>query len=322
MKLLLMYSLGVPSAGHLERLRNLAPDIEVTTAGTEDEAISAAADTEVILGHRYLRQSLPSATRLRWVQSSAGTVDRLPLSALADRDVTLSRSTIDSEEVALHGVAMAWAVTRALASARDNQHRRAWVKDLRFGPVPKTALVMGTGPVGLALARRLQSQGIEVICAKRSPPAPNQAYPCSRVLAGDQWRDLLGSVDWCFLALSHAPDTVKLFDREALLALRSDAVLINIGRGETLDNEALANVLAEGHLTGAALDVVSPSPLPEDHVLWRTPRLLLTPHVASHQPGRLARLERYFESQVARYLAGEPLHDLVDLGPYRSSPPA
>lgn len=314
MRVVLMYSLQPPSQAHIERLKGLAHGLEVIVAGCKAEACKAAVDAEVILGHRYLRQCLPSARRLRWVQSSAGSIDRLPLAALAERGIILSRSTIDFDEVAAHAVALAWSLTRALPEARDNQLQKRWNTNLNFGPTPRKALVLGVGPVGLSIARRLRAQHISVDCAKRSPPQQGVSeLPCDRLLAGGQWRAALPEVDWCLLALTHTPETSGLFDEAALRTLRADAVLVNVGRGETLDTDALIRVLNEGHLTGAALDVVHPSPLPPAHELWRTPRVFITPHVGSHQPARVARLERYFEDQLARYLAGEPLRDQIDL---------
>ena len=322
MRVVLMYSLGSPSQAHLERLHALATDLDIVVATDEQQARAAVHDAEVILGHRYLRQSLPGARRLRWVQSSAGSVDRLPLSELAKRRVILSRSTIDSEEVAAHAVTLAWAVARALPEAFQNQRAHAWQKDLRFGPMPHRGLVLGVGPVGAAIVRRLDAHGIRVICARRRKPDGERALPCERWVLGGEWRDTLAHVDWCFLALPHTSETADLFDENALRSLRRDAVLVNVGRGQTLDTRALIRVLNEGHLTGAALDVVAGSPLPPQHPLWTTPRLLVTPHIASHHPGRNTRLEHYFEQQLARYLAAEPLLDQVDLTAMSSERPA
>jgi phosphoglycerate dehydrogenase-like enzyme len=313
MRVVLMYSLGAPSREHLERLAALGPELEIVPATSEADAKKAVAEAEVILGHRYLRQCLPFARRLRWVQSSAGSLDRLPLAELAKRGVVVTRNTTDSHVVAAHAVALAWALARALPAACRQQAAEHWHQELRFAPLPRRALVIGLGSVGKAIAARLRAQGIAVACAKRDRPEPVVESTCEQILTAGRWRDLLPEVDWCFLALTRTPETIRIFDESALRSLRSDAVLINVGRGETLDTTALLRVLEEGHLAGVGLDVVSPSPLPRGHPLWAVQRVLITPHIASHHPGRNERVERYFENQLARYLGGSPLFDIVDL---------
>ena len=309
-----MYSLAPPSAEHLARLRELAPQVEFVAVGSVAQAEAAVGDAEVILGHRFLRQAVPIARRLRWVQTSATGVDRLPLAELAARRITLTRSVLDADAVAAHAVALAWAVARGLPGAFRNQATGRWDQALPFGPLPQAALVLGQGPVGRAIATRLKAQGIEVVCARRQEAAAIPGDPCSAVLTGDGWRRILATTDWCFLALPNTPDALRLFDEAALRALPPHAVLVNVGRGETLDTEALLRVLGEGRLTGAGLDVADIEPLPPDHSLWRAPRVIVTPHVASHHPGRIERVERFFEVQLRRYLDGEPLEAIVDLG--------
>ena len=312
MRIVLMYSLSPPSAGHLARLREMAPAMELVAVSSAAEAQAMVGDAEVILGHRFLRQAIPFAQRLRWVQSSAQGVDRLPLAELAARRVTVTRWTLDSDVVASHALALAWAVARGLPEAFRNQAAGHWSQGLTFGPLPRRALVLGQGSVGRAIAAHLKAQCIEVACG-RLAAAPPHDDPYEAVLVGESWRRALPTFDWCFLALPHTIGTQRLFDEAALRALPRHAVLVNVGRGETLDTQALLQVLGEGHLTGAGLDVADIEPLPADHPLWRAPRVIVTPHVASHHPGRIERVERFFEEQLARYLAGKPLEAIVDL---------
>ena len=312
-RILLMYSLAPPSQEHLERLRALDPGLDVVVATDEEHALNSVVEAEVILGHRYLRQCLPFAKHLQWVQSSAGSVDRLPLDELAKHGITLTRSTIDSSTVAAHAVALAWSVSRGVPQAFLQQQQDEWNKNLTLAPMPAKAMVIGLGTVGIAIAERLQAQGISVLCVKRQKPPKEAASPCEQILTGGAWRERLAEVDWCILALTHTPDTVRIFDEAALRALPPHAILVNVGRGETLDTDALMQVLDEGHLAGVALDVFEGEPLPSGHPLWHAPRTLITPHIASHRPGRNEGVERFFEEQLSRYLSGQPLQDLVKL---------
>ena len=104
-----------------------------------------------------------------------------------------------------------------------------------------------------------------------------------------------------------------MIDAAALAALPRHGVLVNVGRGGTVDTAALVRALEAREIGGAALDVIEPGPDGREDPLWQTPHLLLTPHMASFTPGRQERTERFVEEQVARFVRGEPLLYAVDL---------
>lgn len=313
MHILIMYSPHAPSEDHIRQLEAEDGITEVTVATDEQTALDAASDVEVILGHRYLRQCLPRAEKLRWVQSTTQGIDRLPCAALSNRNVQLTRYTGSAPIVARHGVSLAWAVTRRIPTASRQQLEKRWDKDLEWLPHPKRALVFGTGMVGREIARLLRAHGIRVSGVKHtvehSLPEFDDLYD------RHSWQKALSLSDWCFLALPNTPKTQNMIDAEALGALPSHAVVVNVGRGETLDLDALTEMLWEGRLGGAALDVLPAEmePLGSSSNLWTVPRLVLTPHVASYHPQRRERVEQFCEKQVRRYTRGEPLEAVVDL---------
>jgi phosphoglycerate dehydrogenase-like enzyme len=319
MHALLMYNPDPPSAAHVARLRAFAPRLRVTVASSEAEARAAAGTATVILGQRYLRQVLPHAPHLRWVQSTSGDTDHLPESVLAERGVVLTRFVGAARLVARHALALAWAFTRGLPALTRQHEAATWAKALPLLPSPAHALILGTGAIGRALAAPLRAHGLRVTGVKRRVDGALPNFDA--LLDRSAWRTALPTVDWCFLALPHTPDTVDMVDEAALRALPPHAVVVNVGRGETLDLSALMRVLEAGHLGGAALDVVPHAldPLPPDHPLWTTPRLLVSPHVAGHDPTRGPIVEAFVEAQVARYLAGKPLQDVVTLAPRPSA---
>lgn len=307
-----MYSTHTATPGHLRRLAELAPGCRVALVGSEPEAAMEIAGADIVLGHRYLRQSLPHATRLRWVQSTAGGADRMPLDQLSAMDVRLTRCSIASPIIARHAVTLAWAMARALPQVLDQQRQGNWSANLRLPPLPRTAMVLGLGSIGKEIARLLARDGIDVIGVKQS--AQNQhAGDCSRVVGPDAWRPLLPSIDWLMMALPATSQTRGMVDEAALRQLPPHAMVVNVGRGETLDTAALCRALRAGQLHGAALDVFDPKPQGPDDPLWQTPRLLISPHMASHQFERPALIEAFCEQQVARFLRNEPLLDEVDL---------
>ena len=307
-RVLAMYGLFEPSTGHLERIRAMGGD--VTVAHEEATAISAAATAEVVFGHRFLRQTLPHAPRLRWVQSTAGGVDRLPCASLHARGIALTRTTYTAATIARHAHTLAWTLQRRLPEAWERQRSACWDNAFAWLPAPRRAGIFGTGNIGRAIAALLQRDGIATIGIKRTIdgallPEFSELHPFSEA------RELLPSLDWCFLALPRTPETAGWFNEDTLRRLPRHALFINVGRGPTVDSAALARVLASGHLGGAALDVVDtePEPLP---AVWHAPRLLLTPHIAAHYAERPEDAERFSEEQFARYRAGTPLLNTVD----------
>lgn len=313
MHILLMYSPHQPSQQHLERLKNMSSDIRLSVANNEDEAIAAGQTADVIFGHRYLRQTLPHAENLRWVQSTTNGVDRLPCTALKERGITLTRFTRSAEGVARHALALAFALARDLPRSVRNQDRQCWNKDLSFLPAPKRAIVFGAGNVGRATARFLQGLGLEVAGVKRSVDDPASDDDFDELYDQHSWPPALETSDWCFLALPHTEETAGMIDEEALRRLPTHAAVINVGRGEPLDLDGLTNVLEDQDLGGAALDVLPAAlePLPDDHPLWTTPRLLITPHVAAYDPRRREMVEDFVEAQLQRYLTQQPLEEVV-----------
>ena len=302
-----MYSTHRPSPGHLDRLAALGA--EPVVAGDEADAIARAADAEAILGHRYLRQVLPHAPRLRWVQSTAGGTDRLPADALRARGVTLTRMAVASPVIVRHALALAWALARNLPDLVRQQDAGRWAPPDAWPPLPRRALVLGAGSIGRAIAERLRADGLLVTGVRRQPgPA---APPFDAVLGPDGWRRRLPETDWLFLALPLTDETRGLVGEAELRALPPHAVVVNVGRGETLDTGALCRALRDGHLGGAALDVIDPKPDGPGDAVWSTPRLLITPHVAAHHAGRAEQVEAVCEAQVRRFLAGDPLLDVV-----------
>lgn len=313
MHVLVMYSPHSPSEEHIQRLEAEDPITTVTVARDEETALQAAPEVDVILGHRYLRQCLSRTEELKWVQTTTQGIDRLPCRELSEQNVRLSRFTGSAPIAARHGVSLAWAVTRRIPTAARQQLQNRWNKAMEWLPHPERALIFGTGTVGREIARLLQAHDITVSGVKRT--VEDNLPEFDDLYDQHSWRGALSYTDWCFLALPNTPETQNMVDREALRALPSHAVVVNVGRGETLELNALTEMLREGHLGGAALDVLPAEmePLDASSDLWAVPQLVLTPHVASYHPRRRQKVERFCEKQVRRYLKGDPLKNVVDL---------
>ncbi len=303
-----------PSAEHLAALHAAAPAAELCVARDEHTAAELIRDAEVVLGNRYFLQSLPHARCLRWMQSNSMGVDRILEAgpAVANLLLTNARGIYD-DELAEHALALVLALVRGLHQARDQQHVQRWERQSLRRLKGMQALILGWGGIGQGIAARLNGLGVRVQAARRSHAGPPVLDAAGVTVWGPEtWRGALATTDVLLLALPLTPETYHLVGGAELAALPSDAMVVNIGRGGTLDEMALLTSLECNHLSGAALDVVEQEPLPADHPLWREPKLLLTPHVGRSIEHPPYRWERLFVENVRRYAAGEPLLNVVD----------
>ena len=305
----LMYSNYRPSPAHIARLETMAGSGRVHVADSEAAALALAGETEIVLGQRYLRQILPVAKRLRWVQTTAAGIDQLPWEALRERGILLTRNTLNSQAIAHHTLAMIWALLRRLPETMDAQRRHEWSAPPAMLPLPRTALVLGLGAIGLGIARLLRGVGLYVRGTSLSGTEA-QRLGCDQFVSVDTWRDFLGDTDILVLAMPYSRSTSRSVGQRELAALPNHAVLVNVARAGVLDLDALISTLNAGGLGGAALDVMDPQPAPSDPV-WDAPGLLLTPKVAAYHPDMQDDFEAFAEAQVKRFLAGQPLHCLA-----------
>ena len=310
-KLLMMYGRSRPTEEHLQRLADLGSAVVV--ARSEETASAHCIEADAFIGTRYLHQCLPIAENLRWVQSLVAGVNNLASPALLRKAPIVTRAPIFSDVIAMHAVSMAFAVIRRLPEAARLQEEKAWKRaPVTLLPAPKTGLILGLGMIGREIAAILKSLGLYVRAMDRSRTAEKESV-VDELIIDDSWREVLPDSDLCFVTLPLTKETNQLVDLPVLQALPPHAVLVNVSRGKLVDTQALEYVLRKGELGGAALDVTDPQPLPDGHSLWHTPRLLITPHIASFTAQRQERVEHFVEAQVRRFINGEPLLYGVDL---------
>ena len=302
-----------PSPAHRAALEAAAPGAELCVAASQEDAARHIADADAVLGNRYFVQSLPRARRLRWMQSNSMGMD-LVLSAgeLLDGVAVTSVRGVYDDEVAEHALALALALLRGLHHLRDDQRQGRWARRPLARLSECRALVLGWGGVGVEIARRLAALGARVEGVRRShrgAPAPDGTG--FTVCGPHDWRGRLPETDLLVLALPLTPGTRRLVGEAELGALPPRAHLVNVGRGGTLDQDALLRALAAGRLAGAALDVLEEEPPPPAFAGWNEPRLILTPHVARSMETPPHRWEPLFEENLRRFAAGEPLANVV-----------
>lgn len=312
--ILIMYTDYIPSQNHFNILSRISMGYKVLAVNNESDAIKFSEQAEIILGHRYLRQVLPTALNLKWVQSTGGGFDHLPWKLLQNRNILLSRVTFSSVVIAQHSVMLALVLNRKLNICIDSQRNKIWDKEIykMLLPRPRIALILGFGFIGREIAKILRAMGIEIWAVKRN--ADNVSKSASdRLYTDNSWIDELYNVDFCFLSLPNDASTKKILSAEVLNNFSSKAIIVNIARGELIDIPELLRLLREGKVGGAGLDVFDGRrPLRKDSPIWNTPNLIVTPYLAARYADRGHDLEKYVEAQVWRYFNGDKLENLVE----------
>lgn len=308
-----MYSGHHASDRHLSEVAKILGRDSFHQATDEHDAVIHARNATVFLGHRYLRQVLPHAKKLRWVQASSSGYDHLPWKTLRDQNITLTRTTLASVVIAQHAVMLGLALSRRLQDIICLQSQRRWgIELIDSPPAPvRRALVLGFGSIGQQIARILHAAEIEVTAVKRAPlQAPD--LRSITVVVEDSWRERVHEFDQIFLALPNAQDTLNIFDAKCVAALKQSAVVVNVGRAETMDLGAIVRRLTRGDLAGAALDTPPQrQPLSPESELWQVPNLIISPYVAARYTDRWDDIERFFEQQLRRWQSGVALENEV-----------
>jgi phosphoglycerate dehydrogenase-like enzyme len=174
----------------------------------------------------------------------------------------------------------------------------------------KTLGIGGFGGVGRERARREAAFDMRVLAVKRSPA---EAPPDVAALwTYDRLPDLLAESDVVVMTVPLTEGTRGMIGEPQLRAMKPTALLITVGRGETVQMEPLVRALAEGWIGGAGLDVLPVEPLPDESPLWQMPNVVITPHCAGNSPDRAGRNQKLVLDNVRRFLQGEPLRNVVD----------
>jgi phosphoglycerate dehydrogenase-like enzyme len=309
----------------LERIQAVDPRVEIVPFPsvvlrpgmtlTEDEmaqARAALADVEVIFGPVALPLELfDAAPKLRWFQALTAGVDQLTERGLLDRGFTVTKvSGLASNAIAEYAMASMLMLAKGLHTMIRNQAEHRWAFRFNAELRGKTVGIVGYGSIGKATARLAKAFGMRVVACRRRSGDPDP--DCDRMRPYTALHELLGESDFVVLSVPLTEETRGLIGADELRAMRRTAYLVNVARGPVVDQEALIAALREGTIAGAGLDVFDPEPLPEDSALWDLPNVIITPHISGAIEGYGHRASELFVANLRRFLAGEPLENVVD----------
>lgn len=316
-------------ARDLEAIRAAAPGTRIVTIGFDGHADGPLDDVEAMLRGRLpaelFDRILARAPRLRWVHSATAGVERVLTPASRARDLTITNARgVFSRPIAEYVMLMILAVSRRLPSLLELQAERTWqplesreLRDVTVG-------IVGLGSIGRAVGALATAFGCRVMATRRRPEAGSSAAEgagdepylgsvmLDRVLAPEQLSELLAESDFVVLAAPLTEDTHGLIGDAAIARLKPGAWVINVARGELVDERALGRALREGRLGGAVLDTFREEPLPPTSPLYDLPNVILTPHTSWSSTRVLDRSVDLFCDNLRRYAEGRPLLNVVD----------
>mgnify|MGYP002776992333 CR=1 FL=1 len=250
-----------------------------------------------------------AATGLKWLNSIYAGLDFLPLDLLARRGVTVTNGAgINAVTIAEYVVMMMLAHAKGYREVVRAQDRHEWLLDSpgKRELLGERVLLFGMGAIGALVKPRLEAFGMEVVPVRRSGEG--------EALTPDEWRGRLGEFDWVVLALPSTPETRHMIGAAELAAMRPNAVLVNVSRGDVVDQDALLRALEQKAIEAALLDVTEPEPLPADHPLWSLQNAQVTMHLSGRaQTKMFARSADRFIANLARWERGDPVEPRMDL---------
>ena len=293
---------------------HLPGGVEARWFGSIDDAKAMIADADVA----WVDVQDPTANNavfaaagptLRWISTMRAGLDAMPLDLFRERGIVLTNGS------GINAVAVAeYAVMGVLVAAKRYDRvvrladRHEWTHDApgTFQVEGSRALVIGMGTIGRMIADKLAGLGVTVTGVTRSGR--------DKTLTPDGWRSHIGAFDWIVLAAPSTDDSRGMIGAQELAAMKPGAWIINIARGDMIDQPALIAALAAKRVGGAFLDPTDPEPLPADHPLWDAPNALITMHLSGRsQTTMFQRAGELFLRNLAAWQGGRPLENQVDL---------
>lgn len=298
-----------------DRLRLDVPSLDVVVAETADEAAQLIGTADAAFG-TLSPELLDRAGRLEWLQAPAAAPPAGYFSSelIAHPVIVTNLRGIYNDHVATHAVALVLALARGLHRTMLDQRTHAWSPyrepDATIYLPDATVLVIGLGGIGGEIARMMKTFGCHVVATDaRVTEAPEYV---DEVALPDELDRLLPEADVVVLAIPHTPETEGLFGAGRIGLMKPSAVLVNVGRGMTVQLDALVEALESGTIAGAGLDVFEIEPLPRDHPLWEARNVVLTPHVAVEGPYIDERRYSVLRDNARSFVAGGQLANVVD----------
>lgn len=283
----------------------------------EPEPMADISQCNIVLtsGIRDSLEILDKAPNIKWVHSQSVGIEMLLKNQRvkeSDIIITNSRGTT-SIPIAEHTIAMITSMARGVDKMIRNEKNSVWGKIPIIDLEDATVGIIGYGNIGHEIAKRCKALGMKVLGCRRNPPIQiTENEPAHVVVGMDKVDFVLENSDFLVLALPSTEETQHFLNKEKISLMKKGSILINVGRGNTVVEDALVGGLASGHLAGAALDVFEVEPLPHEHPFWTLENVIVSPHNAYWSPKNAKRNLDLFLRNLKLFTEGKPLINVVN----------
>jgi len=310
--------LAAPDEPQLSMLNELRETASVLIGDSVQAFEKAAASPDVIFNWSgslsLIREVFLMSPRVRWIHSRSAGLERTLFPELIASDVIMTNgSGVFSPSLGEFALAAILYFAKDFRRMIRNQMAARW-EPFDILPISgQTVGIVGYGDIGRAVASRVRTMGMNVLAVKRHASEQNNPDPfAQRIYTPDQRLAMLPQCDYVVVATPLNAETVGLISETEFAAMKPTAVVINVGRGPVIDEQAMINTLSQNKIKGAALDVFDEEPLPANHPFYKLENVLLSPHCADHTPDWLDNAMRFFLAQFEKFRHGEPLLNVVD----------
>jgi phosphoglycerate dehydrogenase-like enzyme len=310
--------LADPTEPQLAMLADLPEKTGIAVGNSLEAFERAAPDADVIFNWSgalaLVREVFLMAPKVRWVHSRSAGLDHVLFPELVESPVPLTNgSGVFSPSLGEFALAAILYFAKDFRRMIRNQIAGRWEQFDITEITGQTVGIVGYGDIGRAVATRVRAMGMRVLAVKRhAPPASNADPLVDQIYSPDQRAEMISRCDYIVVAAPLTPETRGMISQAEFAAMKPSAVVINVGRGPVIDEDAMLKALTEGRIKGAGLDVFTHEPLPDGHPFYRMETVLLSPHCADHTADWLDQAMRFFLENFERFRKGEPLRNIVD----------
>jgi phosphoglycerate dehydrogenase-like enzyme len=310
--------LADPTEPQLAMLADLPEKTGVAVGNSREAFERAAPDANVILnwsGSRaLLRDAFLMTPNARWVHSRSAGLDTLLFPELVESPVPLTNGTgVFSQSLGEFALAAILYFAKDFRRMIRNQVAGRWEQFDIEEISGQSVGIVGYGDIGRAVATRVRAMGMRVFAVKRhGPPLYNVDPLVDRIYSPEDRVEMISRCDYIVMAAPLTPETKGMIGEAEFAAMKPSAVVINVGRGPVIDEQAMLKALTEGRIKGAGLDVFTHEPLPAGHPFYQLENVLISPHCADHTADWLEQAMRFFLENFERFRKGEPLRNVVN----------
>ncbi len=304
------------SEKHQQKLRNIYPNIAFDFFDNIKEAENSLVTTDILVtyGEDLTTELIEKSQYLKWIQVISAGIDKLPFAAIKEKNLMVTNAKgIHYIPMAEYTFSVILQVARKTNLLHENQIKSYWDRTVRVSEIQDTTLgVIGIGSIGKGIVDIAKAFHMKVVGMNTDGrPVPN----VDQVFKPDEMKELLAISDYIVVIVPLTEKTYHLIDKDAFEGMRESAYIINIARGEVIDELALIDALKTKKIAGAVLDVFSTEPLPENHPFWTLDNCIVTPHLSGRSPKYMNRALDIFIENLDKYLNKEytRMKNLIDV---------